>query len=127
MRLRRSDFAVWDYPKRRTWREIKFALRRRRGEVRESDDNTLAWALKRANGRGVFLVRKHATFLAWMVAVGEVAIESDKTMGHQARDAIRRIMATTTREETAWMQSILQGLEKGANSGQHYTIDMRRQ
>lgn len=114
MRLRRSDFALWDYPKRATWRCIKFALRCRgpHGELKESDSDTLAWALKRANDRATWVIGQRATFLSWLVAVGTVATEAEAFMGHQARAAVERIRRTTEPEKAVWLQSIVSRLAK---------------
>lgn len=67
MRLRRSDFHIWDYHKRRTWRAIRRAVHEAKTKGAALSDVSLmmlAWAMKRANGRAMYYLVHH---LPWLV------------------------------------------------------------
>lgn len=99
LRLRRSDFLIWDYYKRGRWKRIKRA-------IKAGDEETIAWAMKRANGRGLHVIAYRSPWLAWMIAIGIVAIEAERPMGHHARLTIRRLKRVIKPEDKKWLETI---------------------
>lgn len=76
MKLRRSDFAIWDYPKRTFWRTFKRELGNK--EIHPQDNVVLqvlaAMLIKRAKGlRGIVaLERQLSKGFTWLLIVGMV-------------------------------------------------------
>lgn len=76
MRLRRSDFWFGDYPKRQAWKHLRAAMRE------EGNASVLAWAMRRANGRGLYALYRHAPFLAGLEAIAELCDRQSYATSH---------------------------------------------
>lgn len=84
MRLRRSDFALWDVAKRRTWRR----LRRQAAQ----EDVVWVWMLKRAKEtRGVYAIVCRTPVLTLLCGVALLCHEAQAAQGHTARLTLRRV------------------------------------
>ena len=100
IRLRRSDFSIWDYHKRATWRSIKHAM------LDPDEPEVLAWAMKRASSRAVYVLVHKAKFLSCMIAIGYIAKEAESYYPWHARVTLDRIKRVMTKDETEFMRDI---------------------
>ena len=103
MRLRRSDFYLGDCSKRKTWMDFDKIFEP------ESEPEQLAWWLKRGNPRSVYIIGSKTPFLNWMFAIGMIAEEAKKPMGHQARMTLSFIKATTSPGKKLWLKLLARG------------------
>lgn len=69
MRLRRSDFWLGDCYKRQAWREIKWVIRRDRVVSNFRNSDQIAWAMQRANARGLKAIVSRIGSLDFIIAV----------------------------------------------------------
>ena len=93
MRLRRSDFGLWDYSKRRMWARLPADLQ---------DGYRLAWWLQRAQkARAVRELLDLAPWIEGQVAIGVLMAAAQGRHGHVARSALRLIAAVTPPAERA--------------------------
>lgn len=89
MRLRRSDFALWDVPRRMTWRT--------RMSNRLSDD-WFTWSIKRAkDSRGVYAILDRTPVLTLVCGIAMLCHEAQFHHGRDARIALRRSKRIITR------------------------------
>lgn len=70
MRLRRSDFLIYDYPKRKAWIRICRGLRKSNSHEAPMSHGLLVWAMMRANSRGLHALYRQSPFFTVIEAIG---------------------------------------------------------
>lgn len=120
IRLRRSDFILWEYPKRRMWRELHIALQHPRNhllspESKLQDPMYIYWWMKRArNARGIYALGERCPFLAWFMMTGflQEMIETNRWEGPKAQWVLRKIKKTTSSEKRKMIDLFRDGLSR---------------
>ena len=107
VRLRRSDFALWDYPKQARWHALQHLLWCANvWEQRDDFERDLAWWLQRGNTRGLHALRQRVSWVAWLCALGVLREQARAPMAHSTRVALQRCLAVMDNEEHACLRMV---------------------
>ena len=109
MKLRRSDFALWDYPTQARWRALQHLLWCANGwDQRDNFERELAWWLMRGNTRGLYALHQRVPWLAWLCALGVLRVRGKAPLAYSARGALRRCLLVMDAEEHTSLRRIAQ-------------------
>ena len=107
MRLRRSDFALWDYQKQARWHALQHLLWCANvWEQRVDFERELAWWLQRGNTRGLRALRQRVPWVAWLCALGVLSTQAQHPMAYAQRGALRRCLVVIDADEHACLRMV---------------------